>query len=547
MGIEGNLREIGLADICQLLAMGRKSGCLSVTDRSNFGYIHFDDGLIVHATVLNRRDRLGELLVANGAVSADALSRARADVRGREDRHYAHALLDQGDVSREALERYQRVEVEEAVYHLFAWEEGSFRFAPGEEPDEAVATLVAIPAENLLLEGARRIDEWTQIEDVVASMDMRFVVVADPRDGEEADLPPHQEKVLERLDGRATVDEIVRAAGMVEFDVARALYEMSREGWVEPVEGGAAAADGDDVPAEEGDPAETSLNLGRAFYRNRMYREAERELLACLEADPGSVEALDRLALVALREGKLEEALGYLDRADEAGEPRHARHRNRALILEREGHLSEALEVLDAATELSGGDDGGLELQRGIVLLKSFQPEEALLQFRAHRAALGDEEAGPLFFANALLAAAMAGEADEAIRLGREGLTAHPWSGPILVNLGAVLERRGEPAAAEALYLRAVGEAQTPPQAHRNLGDLALRRGDRAAARGHYEKAVRLDPGLGDDVFLLLGNLLYEEGDHEAARRLWGRALDLNPDNEVARTNLGLVAAGSGS
>jgi hypothetical protein len=37
MAIRGSLREASLPDVLQLLAMGKKSGCLSVTHRHAFG------------------------------------------------------------------------------------------------------------------------------------------------------------------------------------------------------------------------------------------------------------------------------------------------------------------------------------------------------------------------------------------------------------------------------------------------------------------------------------------------------------------------------
>ena len=49
MAIKGSLKEASLPDVLQLLAMGKKSGCLSVTHRSNFGYIYFDKGKISYA------------------------------------------------------------------------------------------------------------------------------------------------------------------------------------------------------------------------------------------------------------------------------------------------------------------------------------------------------------------------------------------------------------------------------------------------------------------------------------------------------------------
>ena len=66
MAIKGSLKEASLPDVLQLLSMGKKSGCLSVTHRQNFGYIYFDKGRICYASIVNRRDRLGDILVKNG-------------------------------------------------------------------------------------------------------------------------------------------------------------------------------------------------------------------------------------------------------------------------------------------------------------------------------------------------------------------------------------------------------------------------------------------------------------------------------------------------
>ena len=86
MAIEGALSDVSLADISQLLAMGRKTGCLSLTDQGNFGYIYFEDGRVVYASVVDRPDRLGELLVKNEVIDRDQLSAAmekQAHERGK--------------------------------------------------------------------------------------------------------------------------------------------------------------------------------------------------------------------------------------------------------------------------------------------------------------------------------------------------------------------------------------------------------------------------------------------------------------------------------
>src|SRR5215472_6464195 len=76
MAIKGSLKEASLPDVLQLLAMGKKTGCLSVTHRSNFGYIFFEKGRICYASIVNRRDRLGDILVKNSVISQQELESA---------------------------------------------------------------------------------------------------------------------------------------------------------------------------------------------------------------------------------------------------------------------------------------------------------------------------------------------------------------------------------------------------------------------------------------------------------------------------------------
>ena len=73
MAIKGSLREASLPDVLQLLSMGKKTGCLAVTHRNNFGYIYFDKGRISYASIVNRRDRIGDLLVKAGSITAEQL------------------------------------------------------------------------------------------------------------------------------------------------------------------------------------------------------------------------------------------------------------------------------------------------------------------------------------------------------------------------------------------------------------------------------------------------------------------------------------------
>src|SRR5436190_14302829 len=128
MAIRGSLRETSLADVLQLLAMGRKTGCLSLTHRGTFASVFFDSGRVTYASIVNRRERIGERLVQAGVVSPEQLRAALDKQRERPESRIGDILVDMGLASREAVEQQIRAQVEEAVYLLFPWTDGTFTF-----------------------------------------------------------------------------------------------------------------------------------------------------------------------------------------------------------------------------------------------------------------------------------------------------------------------------------------------------------------------------------------------------------------------------------
>ncbi|MDT8340713.1 MAG: DUF4388 domain-containing protein [Longimicrobiales bacterium] len=534
MAIEGSLQDVGLADICQLLAMGRKTGCLTMTDRSNFGYIYFREGRVIYASVLNRPDRLGELLVRNQVVTRAQLAAAMEEQGDSRSARLGEILVRQGALEQDEMQRYISLQIEEAVYHLFTWDQGSFHFDPEQEPEEDGMYLVNIPAESLLLEGARRVDEWSLIEKKIPTKDLVFEVIRDPAQGEDAvELTGPQRRILPLVDGERTVDQIVAESGLVEFDVGKALYGLIQAGFLQQAGRRSEVADSAraDVRIQE------TLNLGVAFYRSRMFEDATREFQSVLERDPQNPSALFRLGLIAFRSRRPEEALARWDRMPSPARERYSVQRNRALALEALRRFEDALAALDAAEAARPGD-AELRLARGIVHLRKGEVSRALECLRAYRTHPDLKVPSELYYAYTVLAAGIAGRPDYAVSVGREGLVHYPSCGPLLVNTGAVLEQRGEPQAAEALYARAVALSDTPAQAHKALGDQAFRRGALDQARIHYERAVKIDPRLGDDVYLRLGQLAQSEADDDVARLLWRRALEINPENQEVQSCL---------
>src|SRR5258707_12643861 len=119
MAIKGSLKEASLPDVLQLLALGQKTGCLSIADRSNFGYIYFEKGRICYASIVNRRDRLVDIMVKDGKITQNQLEAGvQCDTKGHRKME-GEGLVGLGRINHAEHERYMLLHTAEPAYYSF--------------------------------------------------------------------------------------------------------------------------------------------------------------------------------------------------------------------------------------------------------------------------------------------------------------------------------------------------------------------------------------------------------------------------------------------
>ncbi|MFN9309135.1 DUF4388 domain-containing protein [Gemmatimonas sp.] len=533
MAIHGNLSEASLADVLQLLSLGQKTGCLSIARDGSFGTVHFADGRVVDASIANRRDRLGDRLVRLGAVAPDELARLAAQRQVQDDRDLAKALLATELVDHDLLGQLFRTQVEEVVYHLFGWTQGTFTFEPDDDTSPE-APLVSISADALLLEGARRIDEWSLIEKKIPSFDLIFEVDRSRVSAHEASLSPAQERLAALLDGTHDVHALIERSGLSEFDVGKALYGLVTTGYAQRVGRSSARRQ----PPPESRVAE-HRNLGIAFYRTGMLDEASREFRRVLELRESDGISRFHLGLVHARRGEWADAASTFARAAQEPEAPSAVWHNLAFALEQTGDRAGASRALDEAVRRAGSlPDPRLALSRADMALRDGDLAAAEVLLATARAQWGARQPSAAWFHTAGLAAALAGDSRRAVALLEEGLAVYPHAVPLHNNLAVVHERRGSYELAARTLEHALLEDANCPHLHKNLGDYLYRAQRYDEACDAFVRVVRLAPLHGPDVYLKLGNIHYRRGALDDARLAWEQALALEPGNRIVMANL---------
>ncbi len=233
MPIEGPLKELGIHDVFQLLDLSRKTGALRVTSelRHNSGTVYFENGAIIFAQIQSNPHPLGALLIRTGKITEADLERSRDRQRKGDTRRVGEILVEMGAITSRELQRQVRFQVEEVVFEVMSWQEGYFSFSEGQDGKFPAEASVRIPTEALLMEGARRIDEWSRIEKRVPHVGVvpSFASATEGQPGDLDLLPPEWE-VLALIDGERDIRGVASELGRSEFDVAKTLFGLESAG-----------------------------------------------------------------------------------------------------------------------------------------------------------------------------------------------------------------------------------------------------------------------------------------------------------------------------
>jgi len=248
MALEGPLKEFHIQDVFQLLDLGRKTGVLRVTSelRQTSASVTFDRGGVVAATLGRNPQRFGARLVRTSKISAKDLDRALALQEKGDSRRLGDILVSLGAITRRELDRQLKTQIEETILELLGWTEGHFRFEEGAVSEALVESPLRIPTEGLLMESARRVDEWSRMEDKVPHLRVvpKLPPPESPANGK-LDLVPFEWEVLAAVDGQRDLHALADLLGKSEFDVARTIYTLAAAGVV-VLDAGAAGENGRD-------------------------------------------------------------------------------------------------------------------------------------------------------------------------------------------------------------------------------------------------------------------------------------------------------------
>jgi CheY-like chemotaxis protein len=168
MSLVGNLEDLSLPDILQIVSLSRKSGILTVEREEKQGKIFLHDGRVIQTISPRSGKTLGEILSSRGLIRSEDLKRALEAQRSGEKKKLLGAILvERGLVEQEVLEKVVQEQIEESIVYFLSWKEGTFSFELSDIQDRGEVSVdphafileKGIDTQWLVLEGTRKMDE----------------------------------------------------------------------------------------------------------------------------------------------------------------------------------------------------------------------------------------------------------------------------------------------------------------------------------------------------------------------------------------------------
>ncbi|HEY0139518.1 MAG TPA: DUF4388 domain-containing protein [Thermoanaerobaculia bacterium] len=221
--LSGSLSAFKLPDVLTFLSTTGKSGTLTLANGECEAYLFFDQGSLIYAGSNQEPFRLGFILLRKKKITREQRDAIDALMQ-REGGRFGQLAVDRGLLTEAQLRDFLKVQVSEIVYDCFVWEGGTFRFAEENRlPSHAVT--ISIDLTNLIMEGARRIDEWEQCLRLLPDKNAVFRVVATPRD-DKISLTADEWKILFLINTSRTLEELCHDAEEDPFHVYRVMYGL---------------------------------------------------------------------------------------------------------------------------------------------------------------------------------------------------------------------------------------------------------------------------------------------------------------------------------
>ena len=247
LAIRGEIETTSVPELLRSILRSGETGILTVTSGDAVKSIYIQAGRVVYASSNNKDERMGEVLLIRGKLTARQF--VEASKRIRPGLRLGSILVELGALEAEELIPAVEMHVKQILIDLFTWTTGEYVFKIKDLED--AGTALNMSTENLILEGIRNTRSWGQITRALGDIETVFVPAASSDLLYRLDLTEEEQEVLSKVNGRFSVEQICEVSYVSNFETCRILWALLVLGVVRRGQAGDKEAVGEGVRERE--------------------------------------------------------------------------------------------------------------------------------------------------------------------------------------------------------------------------------------------------------------------------------------------------------
>ncbi len=229
--LSGYLSDFSLFDILQLIDAAKSTGKLSVYSPAMSSEMCFDKGNIVYATTSKQGRNIltGDLLEKRKNIPKEVFNRALKLSR-ETGIPILRAFVNGGILSENEVMAILRELIDDAIYSIMELEAGNFFFEKMVIPENLLDIPLRVKASQLILEGARKVDERRFAAKMFQDNSIVFMRLMTDVAMEDINLDENELKIFSLVDGKRTLGDIIKMSGIEEREAKRIFYTLTKVG-----------------------------------------------------------------------------------------------------------------------------------------------------------------------------------------------------------------------------------------------------------------------------------------------------------------------------
>ncbi|MDB5037643.1 MAG: hypothetical protein JWQ35_1171 [Bacteriovoracaceae bacterium] len=235
MSVSGLLSTMNLPELLQWAKFGQKTGSVVLERKGFVKKIFVEGGLIVSASSNDPKEYLGQVLLCFGWVTEEQLKEAFQN-QSDNKQLLGRVLVEKYGVKADQIKKALRIKIEETVYDLFLWEDGKFIYSDG-IPQIAKHDRLDNPItiDHVILEGARRVDEWKEFKKTFPTDDVVFALKGERRTIGDLAKDFIIQKIYEGIDGGKSIRRILLESRAPEYRGLEGFAKLYWGGFIEAI------------------------------------------------------------------------------------------------------------------------------------------------------------------------------------------------------------------------------------------------------------------------------------------------------------------------